>query len=478
MTTLIPKYDQGSTGAVNRPINLKFAETVSVKDFGATGDGTTDDTAAIQAAITACQTSGSSLHIPAGTYKTTSTLNITSQIVMFGDGSRSSIINFYSSATTNFAILISLADNSSVIGLDIGHIGFVCNAGAAVGSAISMTTTATNSAISQSTIHDLYIINVTIGIKLDGVIYMSAFARITIGGSSGGTVTQYGIYSVNSLSQTIYNSFSNIEVTNVGNSAYAYYMSVSASQLTNLTCDGCCYFTGFYTNITGLFIEGITAATPASTTALALNNIASVQNVGIINVPNSKCTTAIDYFGNNIFLNNVLIPDSGAGNQPNNPLTLHGGQTGTVNNYEMLSVAVSGIDVLGSAILNGFTITNSPNIFGGTNYNLSYAIGTWTPAYATWSTPPTTIVATYTKIGRQVTVCLYGLGGVCSAGSTITGLPFACSATSASNASAWNQTANAGAFGGAIAPSATTIGSLSASTLTANYWQMSATYFV
>ena len=51
MTTLIPKYDQGASSAVNRPINEKLAELVSVNDFGAVGDGVTDDTTAIQAAI-------------------------------------------------------------------------------------------------------------------------------------------------------------------------------------------------------------------------------------------------------------------------------------------------------------------------------------------------------------------------------------------------------------------------------------------
>jgi hypothetical protein len=88
MTTLIPKYDQGSTGAVNRPIDQKLGEWISVKDFGATGNGTTDDTVAIQNAINAAQAkNGGIVLIPWGTYNISSTLLITgSNVILQGYG--------------------------------------------------------------------------------------------------------------------------------------------------------------------------------------------------------------------------------------------------------------------------------------------------------------------------------------------------------------------------------------------------------
>lgn len=65
MTTLIPKYDEGSTGAVNRPFNEKLQELVSVLDFGADPTGVADATVAFQNAVDA----SNNVYVPSGTYK-------------------------------------------------------------------------------------------------------------------------------------------------------------------------------------------------------------------------------------------------------------------------------------------------------------------------------------------------------------------------------------------------------------------------
>lgn len=66
----------------------------SVIDFGATGDGTTDDTAAIQAAITAASVADGRVWIPRGVYKVTSTITIASKhISIEGAGPNSTQIS-------------------------------------------------------------------------------------------------------------------------------------------------------------------------------------------------------------------------------------------------------------------------------------------------------------------------------------------------------------------------------------------------
>lgn len=60
---------QSGTGAEARTVQSKLRDVVSVKDFGATGDGVTDDTAAIQEAVdTIGDIGGGTIYFPAGTY--------------------------------------------------------------------------------------------------------------------------------------------------------------------------------------------------------------------------------------------------------------------------------------------------------------------------------------------------------------------------------------------------------------------------
>ena len=68
-------YNPAGTGAVATNVQAKLRQTVSVADFGAVGDGTTDDTTAIQNAITYCKTLVCpSLIIGQGTFLISSTL--------------------------------------------------------------------------------------------------------------------------------------------------------------------------------------------------------------------------------------------------------------------------------------------------------------------------------------------------------------------------------------------------------------------
>ena len=101
-----------ANGPPGRTVQAKLQDTVSVKDFGAVGDGSTDDTTAFQNAIAYCQSStsygGRALYIPGGRYKITSSLTLSKQyITIFGDGaweSRIYAVGLSTSALTTAAM--------------------------------------------------------------------------------------------------------------------------------------------------------------------------------------------------------------------------------------------------------------------------------------------------------------------------------------------------------------------------------------
>ncbi len=62
-------------GAVERTLGERFADAINVKDFGAKGDGTTDDTAAIQMALFI----GRNIFFPTGVYRCSGGLSLTNK---------------------------------------------------------------------------------------------------------------------------------------------------------------------------------------------------------------------------------------------------------------------------------------------------------------------------------------------------------------------------------------------------------------
>src|SRR5438445_538535 len=101
-----PPYVCTAAGCVSRPIASKLGDTVSVKDFtgpdnlGAVGDGSHDDTLAIQAALNACA-SARLLFSGRDTYKITAALTVSSQCDIDLNGA---VINQVTSNTGGFVI--------------------------------------------------------------------------------------------------------------------------------------------------------------------------------------------------------------------------------------------------------------------------------------------------------------------------------------------------------------------------------------
>ncbi|MEF2156387.1 glycosyl hydrolase family 28-related protein [Luteimonas sp. FXH3W] len=91
-------FKQAGAGAVGRDLLDKARETISVKDFGAKGDGITDDTAAIQAAVNYVQSltpgssNGARLFIPNGDYRIRDSILVTAPIEIQGAGAQATKI--------------------------------------------------------------------------------------------------------------------------------------------------------------------------------------------------------------------------------------------------------------------------------------------------------------------------------------------------------------------------------------------------
>ena len=97
------KYTAPGAGAVNRSGASKLADVISVKDYGAAGDGVTDDLTAINNALSAASSKGQRILFPAGTYAVSGTVVVPSKTEIEGVGrGDASSINTVIKALPNF----------------------------------------------------------------------------------------------------------------------------------------------------------------------------------------------------------------------------------------------------------------------------------------------------------------------------------------------------------------------------------------
>jgi hypothetical protein len=122
-------FVQAGTGATTRTWQAKGRDIVSVKDFGATGDGVTDDSTSIQLALNyaATITNGVEIFFPQGRYycanNSATRLQIKSSVRLVGAGMRQSVIVFNDSASASRRDLL-ITDAVGAYNIELEGLGF------------------------------------------------------------------------------------------------------------------------------------------------------------------------------------------------------------------------------------------------------------------------------------------------------------------------------------------------------------------
>lgn len=151
-------FIQAGIGAVARTAQGKMRDFISVKDFGAVGDGSNDDTAEIQAAIDAAAAygvgyTGATVYFPPGRYKISSSLTLPgSQFVSLLGSTKASTLLWFGG---NNLPMISMDDGTDESKIYIEKLSFLKGNGATGLIGIQMCKTPGN-AIVNVTIRDNY----------------------------------------------------------------------------------------------------------------------------------------------------------------------------------------------------------------------------------------------------------------------------------------------------------------------------------
>lgn len=372
-------------------VQAKLRETVSVKDFGAVGDGVTDDTAAIQAAIDA---DAGNVFFPVGVYRTTAPINMTGITVsLYGEGKR-----FNTGVTSE--ILIDHAGTGILVS-DQSHIGVFLQDLRFNRSATYFTQGANVSfdgdgpgpsqVVSHVNMLRVHIQGGAYGLLLRGVIF-GAFDYVTINSALNGVVfngagSAFPANNVISFSQLSISGATTAAVTfqgNAGRNIMFFNCDIESNNYTVYFNPGTSAQNVIFD---GLWLEDNTQPIVVwAGTQIYFKHVRNANNAGIELFDRAalETGTATDVFvegqyggstthflgASNVTANNVLTSNVGGYSYAVTPLT------GSRANGSLIEPAVSAAQIMGTSVMDtvrqsgafGKNYLNNWNIPGSTSW--------------------------------------------------------------------------------------------------------------
>ena len=283
-------YLPEGTGAVPTTVQAKLRESVSVKDFGAVGNGVADDTVAIQTALNHIRTSTTekALYIPTGVYKLTDTLSARNlaafnggNYMIYGDGISS--VLYQTGAGKDVLVIGSFSTGATTTdiqeGVTLSGFSMVGTTGTSKGLYVN--------SVARSFFDNLYIVADEYALFLEGCLIntwdgiklsYANFNENPIAGITIPTTREYGLYVSPSNQAYTTNVWNSLVIE--GNSVYGGYVEGgSTNTYNNLVCEGHTG-SGFFSQsewdvFNGIYVEAITG------TALTLQNTQKVSIIGL-----------------------------------------------------------------------------------------------------------------------------------------------------------------------------------------------------